>query len=98
MRSKFNLQMVDYFNQRDGLSEGYSSGSFNSAFGFTGSKQTDSAATKSLSTDGFYIPLAKFQLTNTPFVLQEHVKRAVPTSWDPPSLARWEAFTFLQVI
>ncbi|CAK9319803.1 unnamed protein product [Citrullus colocynthis] len=80
-------EMVDYFNQKDGLSEGYPSGSFNSAFGFTGFKQIDAAATKSLSTDGFYIPLAKFQFTKTPLVLQENVKRAVPTTWDPPSLA-----------
>ncbi|XP_022144069.1 MACPF domain-containing protein CAD1-like [Momordica charantia] len=80
-------EMVNYFNQKDGLSEGYTSGSFNSAFGFNGSKQIDAATTKNLSMDGFYIPLAKFQFTKTPLVLQENVKRAIPTSWDPPSLA-----------
>lgn len=94
----YNMQMVNYFNQKDGLSEGYTSGSFNSAFGFNGSKQIDAATTKNLSMDGFYIPLAKFQFTKTPLVLQENVKRAIPTSWDPPSLARWEAFASLQVI
>ncbi|KAL4021484.1 MACPF domain-containing protein CAD1-like [Cucumis melo var. makuwa] len=80
-------EMADYFNQKDGLSEGYPSGSFNSAFGFTGLRQTDASATKSLSTDGFYIPLAKFQFTKTPLELKENIKRAVPTTWDPPSLA-----------
>ncbi|KAG6595613.1 MACPF domain-containing protein CAD1, partial [Cucurbita argyrosperma subsp. sororia] len=80
-------EMVDYFNQKDGLSEGYPSGSFNTAFGFTGSKQIDAAAAKNLSTDGFYIPLAKFQLTSTSLLLHENVKRSVPTSWDPPALA-----------
>ncbi|KAF5941062.1 hypothetical protein HYC85_022229 [Camellia sinensis] len=61
--------------------------SFNAAFSFTGSKHIDAAATKTLCMDGFFYPLAKVHFIKSPLVLQENVKRAVPTSWDPPSLA-----------
>jgi len=87
--------MVKYFNKKAGLlgdvplSGDVPLGSFNAAFSYTGSKYIDAAATKTLSMDGFYIPLAKVQLIKSPLVLQENVKRAVPTSWDPPSLARY---------
>ncbi|GLT41744.1 hypothetical protein SLA2020_157870 [Shorea laevis] len=80
-------EMVDYFNQKANLPGGYPFGSFNSAFSFTGLKHIDSTVTKTLSMDGYFIPLAKVQLMRSPLVLQENVKRAVPTSWDPPSLA-----------
>ncbi|KAI5561496.1 hypothetical protein BDE02_16G121200 [Populus trichocarpa] len=80
-------EMVEYFNQKANLSGGLPLGSFNSAFSFTGSKHIDAAATKTLSMDGYYIPLAKVQLKRSPLVLHENVIRAVPTFWDPPSLA-----------
>ncbi|PQP98490.1 MACPF domain-containing protein CAD1-like [Prunus yedoensis var. nudiflora] len=64
-------EMVEYFNQKSNASGGFPLGSFNFAFSFTGSRHIDAAATKTLSVDGFYIPLAK----------------AVPTNWDPKSLA-----------
>jgi hypothetical protein len=79
--------MVEYFNLKANLSGGFPLGSFNSAFSFTGSKHIDVAATKTLSMNGFYIPLAKVQLTKPPLVLHENVKQAVPTCWDPSSLA-----------
>ncbi|ESR42803.1 MACPF domain-containing protein CAD1 [Citrus sinensis] len=79
-------QMVEYFNEKANLSGGFPLGSFNAAFSFTASKHIDAAATKTLSMDGFYIPLAKVEL-KSPLVLQENVKRAIPASWDPPSLA-----------
>lgn len=79
-------EMVEYFNEKANLSGGFPLGSFNAAFSFTGSKHIDAAATKTLSMDGFYIPLAKVEL-KSPLVLQENVKRAIPASWDPPSLA-----------
>ncbi|KAL7265680.1 hypothetical protein ACSBR1_003462 [Camellia fascicularis] len=81
------LEMVEYFNKKAGLSGDVPLGSFNAAFSYTGSKHIDAAATKTLSTDGFFNPLIKVQLAKFPLVLQENVKRAVPTSWDPPSLA-----------
>nr|GLL36797.1 MACPF domain-containing protein CAD1-like [Ipomoea trifida] len=80
-------EMVEFFNRKANLPGHAPLGSFNAAFSFTGSKQTDAAATKTLCMDGFFIPLAKVQLNKMPLVLQENVKRAVPTSWDPPALA-----------
>lgn len=82
------VQMVEIFNKKVNLSGSPPLGSFNAAFSFTGSKHIDAAATKTLSTDGFYIPLAKVEISKYPLVLQENVKHAVPSSWDPPSLAR----------
>lgn len=80
--------MVEYFNKKANVSGSFPLGSFNSAFSFTGSTNINAATTKTLSMDGFYIPLAKFHLTKSPLVLQENVRRAVPTSWDPSSLSR----------
>lgn len=80
-------EMVDYFNHKANISGSFPLGSFNSAFSFTGSKHVDAAATKTLSSDGFYIPLAKVQLQKSNLILQENVKRAIPVNWDPPSLA-----------
>ncbi|KAH7864968.1 hypothetical protein Vadar_000452 [Vaccinium darrowii] len=81
------LEMAEFFNKKVGLSGDVPLGSFNAAFSYTGSKSIDAAATKTLAMDGFFIPLAKVQLIKSPLVLQENVKQAVPTSWDPPSLA-----------
>ncbi|RYR72259.1 hypothetical protein Ahy_A02g006460 isoform C [Arachis hypogaea] len=80
-------EMVEYFNNKANVSGSFAIGSFNSAFSFTGSKLIDAAATKTLSSDGFYIPLAKVQLKKSHLTLQQNVKRVVPVSWDPPSLA-----------
>ncbi|KAJ1392103.1 Membrane attack complex component/perforin [Sesbania bispinosa] len=80
-------EMVEYFNHKADISGSYPLGSFNSAFSFTGSKHVDAAATKTLSSDGFYICLAKVQLIKSHLMLQDNVKRAVPVNWDPPSLA-----------
>lgn len=80
-------EMVEYFNHKADISGSYPLGSFNSAFSFTGSKHVDAAATKTLSSDGFYICLAKVELKKPHLMLQDNVKRAVPVNWDPPSLA-----------
>ncbi|KAJ0695990.1 putative MACPF domain-containing protein CAD1/NSL1 [Helianthus annuus] len=80
-------EMVEYFNKRANLSGNVPLGSFNAAFSFTGSKHVDSAATKTLCMDGYFIPLSKFELTKPSLVLHESVKRAVPATWDPPALA-----------
>ncbi|KAF5737284.1 hypothetical protein HS088_TW13G00163 [Tripterygium wilfordii] len=90
-------EMVEYFNQIANISGGFPLGSFNSAFSFTGSKHIDAAAVKALSVDGFYIPLAKVELKRS-LLLQENVKRAVPTSWDPPSLATFIEYFGTHVI
>ncbi|KAK6943261.1 Membrane attack complex component/perforin (MACPF) domain [Dillenia turbinata] len=79
-------EMVEYFNWRAKLSGNVPLGSFNSAFSFTGSRHADAASTRHLFMDGYFVPLANLQLKSS-LVLQESVRRAVPTSWDPPSLA-----------
>lgn len=80
-------EMVKHFNKKAELTANIPLGSFNSAFNFTGSKHIDAASTKSLSVDGYVIPLAKFQLTKSSLLLQETLIKAIPTSWDPSSLA-----------
>uniref|UniRef100_A0A2P2KZY3 MACPF domain-containing protein CAD1-like isoform X2 n=1 Tax=Rhizophora mucronata TaxID=61149 RepID=A0A2P2KZY3_RHIMU len=80
-------EMVEYFNRKAHISADFPIGSFNCAFSFTGSKPIDAAATKTLSMDGFYIPLSKVQLVKLPPVLRANVKLAVPNCWDPSSLA-----------
>ncbi|XP_051130500.1 MACPF domain-containing protein CAD1-like [Andrographis paniculata] len=79
-------KMVEYFNEKAGLSGHTPLGSFNSGFSFTGNRDIDAPSTKSLCMDGFFIPLARIQLAN-PLVLSENVRLAVPKSWDPPALA-----------
>lgn len=88
--------MVEYFNRKANISGNAPLGSFNVAFSFTGSKHLDATTTKTLCMDGYFIPLARLQLMNSPLVLQESVRRSVPASWDPSALARLEfLITFL---
>ncbi|KAI3408017.1 MACPF domain-containing protein [Psidium guajava] len=80
-------EMAEYFNDQSGISGSTPLGSFNAMFNFTGSWQVDAASTKSLSMVGYFIPLFKVELTKLKLVLREEIKRAVPYSWDPASLA-----------
>ena len=87
--------MAECFNRKAQLSGNFPLGYFNSSFSFTGSKKIDSASTKSLAIDGKLIPLCKVQLTRSVLSLREDVKHAVPVSWEPLSLARFDKFFFL---
>lgn len=80
--------MAEYFNQKSDISGNIPLGSFNAMFNFSGSWQVDAAATKSLAMIGYFIPLFKVALKNSNLVLCEDIKRAVPYTWDPVSLAR----------
>lgn len=80
--------MAKYFNERSGIKGQIPLGSFNSMFNFTGSWMVDAAATKSLAMVGYFIPLVEVKLTKLNLVLNDEVRRAVPYSWDPASLAR----------
>ncbi|CAI0475647.1 unnamed protein product [Linum tenue] len=80
-------EMAEQFNEQSGVSGRIPLGSFNAMFNFTGSWQVDAAATKSLAMVGHFIPLYKVQLAKANLILQEEVKKAVPYSWDPASLA-----------
>ncbi|XP_047307799.1 MACPF domain-containing protein CAD1 isoform X2 [Impatiens glandulifera] len=79
--------MATYFNEKSGLPGHIPLGSFNSMFNFTGSWQIDVAATKSLAMIGYIIPLYTVHLANCELTLREEIKRSVPYTWDPTSLA-----------
>ncbi|GLT80161.1 hypothetical protein SLA2020_516150 [Shorea laevis] len=80
-------EMAEFFNEKCGISGHIPLGSFNAMFNFTGSWQIDAAATKSLAMVGYFIPLYEVKLAKLNLVLHEEIKRAVPYSWDPASLA-----------
>lgn len=80
--------MSEQFNQEISLSGKIPTGHFNAAFEFTGSWQKDAAFTKSLAFDGVFINLYSIALEKSQVTLRDHIKRAVPSSWDPAALAR----------
>ncbi|XP_059432170.1 MACPF domain-containing protein At4g24290-like [Corylus avellana] len=82
-------QMSEQFNQELSLSGKIPSGHFNAAFEFTGGWQKDAANTKSLAFDGVLFTLYNIALEKSQVVLRDHVKQAIPSSWDPAALARF---------
>ncbi|GLT70918.1 hypothetical protein SLA2020_429680 [Shorea laevis] len=82
-------RMSEQFNQALSLSGKIPSGHFNAAFEFTGVWQKDAANTKSLAFDGVFFTLYNIALDKSQVVLRDHVKQAVPSSWDPAALARF---------
>ncbi|WCJ37729.1 MAC/Perforin domain-containing protein [Euphorbia peplus] len=82
-------QMSEQFNQQLSLSGKIPPGHFNAAFDFTGAWQKDAAYTKALAFDGVYITLYTIVLEKSQVVLSDHIKEAVPSTWDPVSLARF---------
>lgn len=82
------LQMSEQFNQEINLTGKIPSGFFNSMFEFSGCWQKDAANTKTLAFDGVLITLYTVALEKSQLVLCDHVKKAVPPSWEPAALAR----------
>ncbi|CAN1288401.1 MACPF domain-containing protein At4g24290, partial [Linum perenne] len=82
-------QMSEQFNQDLAISGKIPSGAFNAAFEFTGVWQKDAASTKALAADGVFITLYSIALQKSQVVLNDHIKKAVPSSWDPAALARF---------
>ncbi|XP_028796670.1 MACPF domain-containing protein At4g24290-like [Neltuma alba] len=82
-------QMSEQFNQELSLTGKIPSGHFNAMFEFSGSWQKDAAYTKTLAFDGVFITLYTVALEKSQMVLRDSVKNAVPSSWDPPALARF---------
>ncbi|KAF7842789.1 MACPF domain-containing protein [Senna tora] len=80
-------QMSEQFNQELSLTGKIPSGLFNAMFEFSGSWQKDASHTKTLAFDGVFITLYTVALEKSQMVLCDHVKNAVPSSWDPPALA-----------
>ncbi|XVF16953.1 hypothetical protein REPUB_Repub10bG0075100 [Reevesia pubescens] len=82
-------QMSEQFNQEVSLSGKIPSGHFNAAFQFTAGWQKDAANTKTFAFDGVFITLYNIALEKSQVMLCDHVKQAVPSSWDPPALAKF---------
>ncbi|GER24541.1 MAC/Perforin domain-containing protein [Striga asiatica] len=79
--------MAKYFNEKSNLPGQIPLGSFNAMFNFSGCWQIDASSTKSLAMVGYVIPLFTVKLLNSNLILRDEIKRAVPYSWDPSSLA-----------
>ncbi|KAJ1418364.1 Membrane attack complex component/perforin [Sesbania bispinosa] len=83
-------QMSELFNQKSSIPGKIPSGYFNAVFGFDGgSWATDAANTKYLALDGYFIILFNVHIDRCPLVVSKQVLEAVPSSWDPPALARF---------
>ncbi|KAI4340726.1 hypothetical protein MLD38_025536 [Melastoma candidum] len=83
-------KMSEFFNQKSSVSGRIPSGLFNAMFGFQSSSWgSDAANNKSLGIDGYFIVLCNFRIDRRPLALSNRVIEAVPTSWDPPALARF---------
>ncbi|KAL6970033.1 hypothetical protein U1Q18_029741 [Sarracenia purpurea var. burkii] len=83
-------QMSEFFNQKCSVPGKIPSGLFNSMFGFeSGSWPADAADTKYLGLDGYFIVLFILHIDRYPLRLSDEVRNSVPSSWDPPALARF---------
>ena len=80
--------MTEQFNQELSLAGKIPSGLFNAMFEFSGCWQKDAAYTKNLAFDGIFISFYSVALDKSQMLLREHVKQAVPSTWDPAALAR----------
>ncbi|KAL4591159.1 hypothetical protein LXL04_004109 [Taraxacum kok-saghyz] len=85
---EFN-KMSELLNQKSSIQGKVPSGYFNALFDLNGSWLNDVTDTKYLAFDGYFISLYYLHLTATPLVLQESVKKSVPTFWNPLLLARF---------
>ncbi|ESW32436.1 hypothetical protein PHAVU_002G322500 [Phaseolus vulgaris] len=83
-------QMSEFFNQKSSIPGRIPSGYFNTVFGFDEcSWAIDAANTKCLGIDAFFIKLFSVHIDRYPLLLSHEVLQAVPSSWDPPALARF---------
>ncbi|KAI3448355.1 hypothetical protein Pfo_005020 [Paulownia fortunei] len=79
-------QMSEQLNQELSLTGKIPSGLFNATFEFSGCWQKDAAYTKTLAFDGMFITLYTVALEKSRIVLRDHVKKEVPSSWEPAAL------------
>ncbi|KAL2456944.1 MACPF domain-containing protein [Forsythia ovata] len=85
---QFN-QMSELLNQKSSVQGKIPSGYLNAIFDLTGTWLNDAADAKYLAFDGYFISLYYLHLTASTLVLHDHVKRAVPSHWNPASLSRF---------
>lgn len=83
-------QMSELFNRKCSIPGKIPSGFFNAMFGFqSGCWAMDAVNTKCLGLDGYFISLFNAHIDRYPLRLSDEVRAAVPSSWDPPAIARF---------
>nr|XP_043612687.1 MACPF domain-containing protein At1g14780 [Erigeron canadensis] len=83
-------QMSEFFNNKCSVPGKIPNGFFNAMFGLqSGSWASDVANTKYLGLDGYFIVLFNVHLDRYPLILSDEVRNSVPSTWDPPALARF---------
>ncbi|KAK7399326.1 hypothetical protein VNO78_10508 [Psophocarpus tetragonolobus] len=82
-------QMLEHFNQEMCLGGQTASGHFCASFGLCSRGIKDLASIKSLAYDGWFIKRYAVELERYHGELLDHVKEAVPSSWDSEALARF---------
>ncbi|OMO75145.1 hypothetical protein CCACVL1_16311 [Corchorus capsularis] len=82
-------QMSEQFNHDMFVSGKIPSGFFNAMFDFSGCWQKDAVNTKTLAFDGMFITLYTVSLQHSQMFLHDHVKKALPPSWEPAAFARF---------
>ncbi|XP_047980946.1 MACPF domain-containing protein At4g24290-like [Salvia hispanica] len=85
---QFN-QMSELLNQKSSLQGKVPSGYLNAIFDLSGAWLNDAADAKYLAFDGYFISIYHLHLTASPLELHDHVKKSVPSRWDPASLSRF---------
>lgn len=91
--------MSELFNRKCSIPGKIPSGSFNSMFGFqSGCWATDAVNTKCLGLDGYFISLFNAHIDRYPLRLSDEVRSAVPSTWDPPAIARFFQFLNFKAI
>lgn len=91
--------MSELFNQKSSIPGKIPSGYFNAMFGFDESSwASDAINTKCLVLDGYFIKLFNLHIDRFPLILSKLVLQAVPSSWDPPALARYYYNFFLFIL
>ncbi|XP_054805043.1 MACPF domain-containing protein At4g24290-like [Prosopis cineraria] len=82
-------QMLEHFNQEMCLGGRTASGNFCASFGMSDRCVKDFDSIKFLAYDGWFIKRYTVELEKHQGELDDHVKEAVPSSWDPEALARF---------
>ncbi|XVE48553.1 hypothetical protein DITRI_Ditri01bG0010900 [Diplodiscus trichospermus] len=83
-------QMSGRFNREMSLHGIIPSGYFNTMFDFSGCCQKDALNTRTLAFDGIFITLYTVSMEMSQIVLHEHVKKVVPSSWEPATLQEYD--------
>ncbi|KAL4318506.1 hypothetical protein GQ457_18G020050 [Hibiscus cannabinus] len=81
--------VMKQFNREISLTGVIPSGLFNSMFEFSGCWQNDAANTKTVAFDGVFDTVYSFEMDQYQVKLQDHVKKAIPPTWEPAALARF---------